>query len=191
MTNQIFQVQGPFQGTSSASGRVQKLNHEQVEWELNELTARKEAEDKNQDYDRVKALETQADVADKMDAAKRRKTKPDTGLLALRQCPCDKDEGCRWEEQFYPGADTLIQGSHYPTDGALDKLSEDVRKQMKKRDQYHRRRMFDVDAPIDFINERNRRFNHKLERYFGKYTEDIKEDLREEQLSRRSLTAVV
>lgn len=48
---------------------------------------------------------------------------------------------------------------------------------MTKRDQYHRRRMVDPDAPIDFINERNRKFNHKLERYFGKYTEDIKEDL--------------
>ena len=48
---------------------------------------------------------------------------------------------------------------------------------VKKRDEYHRRRMFDPDAPIDFINERNRKFNHKLERYYGKYTEDIKEDL--------------
>lgn len=52
--------------------------------------------------------------------------------------------------------------------------------------------MFDPDAPIDFINERNRfvvrvtyvmkivlfrKFNHKLERYYGKYTADIKEDL--------------
>jgi pre-mRNA-splicing factor SYF2 len=48
---------------------------------------------------------------------------------------------------------------------------------MKKRDGYHRRRMFDPDAPIDFINERNRKFNNKLERYYGKYTADIKEDL--------------
>lgn len=48
---------------------------------------------------------------------------------------------------------------------------------MQKRDQFHRRRTVDPDAPIDFINERNRKFNNKLERFFGKYTEDIKEDL--------------
>lgn len=48
---------------------------------------------------------------------------------------------------------------------------------MKKRDQYHRRRMFDPDSEINYINERNRKFNQKLERFYGKYTEDIKEDL--------------
>ncbi|KAI1730910.1 SYF2 splicing factor domain-containing protein [Ditylenchus destructor] len=191
-----------------------KLNHEQVveedrlsklpknfeakrkrqEWELHEMTARKEAEEKNLDYDRIKALETQADIADKLDAAKRRKTKPDTGFASYEQMSMRQYERLTnsvkpdlesyskmkevvGEEQFYPSADTLIQGSHYPTDNALNKLSDDVRKQMKKRDQYHRRRMFDPEAPIDFINERNRRFNQKLERYFGKYTEDIKEDL--------------
>ena len=71
----------------------------------------------------------------------------------------------------------MIHGSHYPTKTALDKLSSDVKGQMKKRDQYHRRRMFDPDAPIDYINERNRKFNKKLDRFYGKYTEDIKEDL--------------
>lgn len=48
---------------------------------------------------------------------------------------------------------------------------------MQKRDEFHRRRTLDPDAPIDFINERNRKFNSKLERFFGKYTEDIKDDL--------------
>lgn len=47
----------------------------------------------------------------------------------------------------------------------------------KKRDQYHRRRMFDPDAPIDYINERNRKFNQKLDRFYDKYTEDLKADL--------------
>ena len=33
------------------------------------------------------------------------------------------------EEQFYPTANTLVQGSYYPTDKALDRLSEDVHNQ--------------------------------------------------------------
>uniref|UniRef100_A0A0M3HGY5 Pre-mRNA-splicing factor SYF2 n=1 Tax=Ascaris lumbricoides TaxID=6252 RepID=A0A0M3HGY5_ASCLU len=59
-------------------------------------------------------------------------------------------------DQFYPSANTLITGSHYPTDAAMEKLAEDINAQQKKREQYHRRRMFDPDAPIDYINERNR-----------------------------------
>jgi hypothetical protein len=36
----------------------------------------------------------------------------------------------RGEDQFYPSANTLIQGSHYPTDKGLDRLSEDVHNQL-------------------------------------------------------------
>lgn len=32
------------------------------------------------DFDRIKALETQVDIADKTDKAKRRKTRPDMGF---------------------------------------------------------------------------------------------------------------
>jgi pre-mRNA-splicing factor SYF2 len=191
-----------------------KLNHEQVveedrlsklprnhearrkrqEWELRDIEARQEAEERNEDYDRVKALETPADISDKLEAAKRRRIRPDTGFasyekMSLRQYDrltnsikpdlnsYHKMKEVVGEEQFYPTANTLIHGAHYPTETAMNKLAEDVRNQVKKRDQYHRRRMYDPDAPIDFINERNRKFNHKLERYYGKYTEDLKEDL--------------
>ena len=44
----------------------------------------------------------------------------------------------------------------------------------KRREQFHRRRMFDPDAPIDYINDRNKKFNQKLEKFYGKYTEDIR-----------------
>uniref|UniRef100_A0A915NW00 Pre-mRNA-splicing factor SYF2 n=1 Tax=Meloidogyne floridensis TaxID=298350 RepID=A0A915NW00_9BILA len=179
----LAQFKERFKSLHQKREESRKINHEQVveedrrsklpanfeakrrrqEWELAELEAKKKAEERGEDFERLKALDTQADVAEKMETAKRRKNNPDTGFAR--------------EEQFYPSANTLIQGSHYPTDKALDRLSEDVHNQMKKRDQYHRRRMFDPDAPIDFINERNRKFNHKLERYYGKYTSNIKEDL--------------
>ncbi|KAI6243685.1 Pre-mRNA-splicing factor SYF2 [Aphelenchoides fujianensis] len=80
-------------------------------------------------------------------------------------------------EEFYPSANTLITGSHYPTGKAMEKLVVDVNGQAKRREKYHRRRMYDADAPIDFINERNRKFNKKLERFYGDYTEDLKDDL--------------
>jgi len=32
----------------------------------------------------------------------------------------------RGDDQFYPTSNTLIAGSHYPTDAALDKLQDDI-----------------------------------------------------------------
>nr|CAD2172432.1 unnamed protein product [Meloidogyne enterolobii] len=201
----LAQFKERFKSLHQKREESRKINHEQVveedrrsklpanfeakrrrqEWELAELEAKKKAEERGEDFERLKALDTQADVAEKMETAKRRKNNPDTGFasyeaMSLRQYERQTNSikpDMEGEEQFYPSANTLIQGSHYPTDKALDRLSEDVHNQMKKRDQYHRRRMFDPDAPIDFINERNRKFNHKLERYYGKYTANIKEDL--------------
>uniref|UniRef100_A0A914EJC3 Pre-mRNA-splicing factor SYF2 n=1 Tax=Acrobeloides nanus TaxID=290746 RepID=A0A914EJC3_9BILA len=193
---------------------ARKLNHEQVveedrlsklpknfeakrrrqEWELNEIEARKEADNKGEDYDRIKALNTQADIADSLEAAKRRTTNPDKGFasyeaMSMRQYErltnnlkpnlesYEKMKEVVGDAQFYPSADTLIQGAHYPTETAMDKLAANVKEQMKTRDKYHRRRMFDPESEVNYINERNRKFNQKVERFYGKYTEDIKEDL--------------
>lgn len=48
---------------------------------------------------------------------------------------------------------------------------------ISKRAKYSRRRPFDEDADIDYINERNMKFNKKLERFYGKYTAEIKQNL--------------
>lgn len=48
---------------------------------------------------------------------------------------------------------------------------------IEKRSKYSRRRAHDDDEDIDYINERNMRFNKKLERFYGKYTGDIKQNL--------------
>ena len=63
------------------------------------------------------------------------------------------------------------------TPEALDRLASDVQAQIAKRDKYSRRRMHDDDADIDYINERNMKFNQKLERFYGKYTKEIKDNL--------------
>ncbi|GMR32354.1 hypothetical protein PMAYCL1PPCAC_02549 [Pristionchus mayeri] len=193
---------------------ARKQNHEQVveedrksklpvnyeakkarqEWELEEIEAKKKAEEEGQDYTRLKSLNTQADIADKIEAARKRKKNPDQGFadyeqMSLRQhqrltnamkpdmSGYKKMREFVGEEQFYPSADTLIQGSHYPTSSALDRMSEAANGMAKSREQYHRRRMFDPDAPIDYINEKNRKFNQKLDKYYGKYTEDLRDDI--------------
>uniref|UniRef100_A0A0R3RGV2 Pre-mRNA-splicing factor SYF2 n=1 Tax=Elaeophora elaphi TaxID=1147741 RepID=A0A0R3RGV2_9BILA len=169
------------------------LKRKRQEWELEQMELKKAAEERGEDYDRLQALKTQADLIERKEIAKRKK-KPDRGFsdyeaMTLRQYQrlsgnikpdmkaYEKMRQVIDPNEFYPGVDTLISGTHYPTDAALNKLAEDIKAQEKKRDQYHRRRMFDPDAPIDYINERNRKFNQKLDRFYDKYTEDLKSDL--------------
>uniref|UniRef100_A0A915Q216 Pre-mRNA-splicing factor SYF2 n=1 Tax=Setaria digitata TaxID=48799 RepID=A0A915Q216_9BILA len=169
------------------------LRRKRQEWELEQMELKKAAEERGEDYDRLQALKTQADLVERKEAAKKMK-RPDKGFsdyetMTLRQYQrlsgnikpdmktYEKMREVIDANEFYPGVNTLISGTHYPTDAALNKLAEDIRAQEKKRDQYHRRRMFDPDAPIDYINERNRKFNQKLDRFYDKYTEDLKSDL--------------
>jgi pre-mRNA-splicing factor SYF2 len=37
--------------------------------------------------------------------------------------------------------------------------------------------MHNDEADIDYINERNMKFNKKLERFYGQYTSEIKQNL--------------
>ena len=52
------------------------------EWELEELEGKKVATESGVDYDRVKSMNMQADIAEKLEAAKRRKKNPDTGFAS-------------------------------------------------------------------------------------------------------------
>jgi len=164
-----------------------------ADWELQEIEERKAADEEGKDYDRSKMMGMQADVVHKMNEARRRKRNPDQGFadyeaMTMRQYerltrqmkPDMKTYEAQKEimgEDFYPSTNTLIQGAHYPSKDAIDRLVEDQGKQEEKRTKFHRRRLYDPDAPIDFINERNRKFNAKIERYFGDYTEEIKQNL--------------
>lgn len=46
-----------------------------------------------------------------------------------------------------------------------------------KREKYSRRRAHNDDEDIDYINERNMKFNKKLERFYGEHTLEIKQNL--------------
>ncbi len=56
-------------------------------------------------------------------------------------------------------------------------LVGDIEKQREKRKDFSRRRAFYEEKDVDFINERNRVFNQKLQRYFDKQAADIKANL--------------
>lgn len=52
-----------------------------------------------------------------------------------------------------------------------------LKKRVEKKRGYSRRRGEKAGSDIDFINDRNMRFNRKIERFYGKYTTEIKQNL--------------
>lgn len=58
---------------------------------------------------------------------------------------------------------------------ALERLEQSVLAVAKRRKQFSRRRVFDEEADVSYINERNRIYNQKLERSFD--TREIKQNL--------------
>lgn len=80
-------------------------------------------------------------------------------------------------EAFYPTKDTIIHGIHKDSKESIDRMVDDLNTQVDKRHKFSRRRRFDDDADIDYINEKNMRFNKNLERFYGQYTTEIKQNL--------------
>ncbi|XP_004082438.1 pre-mRNA-splicing factor SYF2 [Oryzias latipes] len=163
-----------------------------LEWELAENEKKKECAARGEDYNRVKLLEITADDAERWERKKKKKN-PDTGFAGYaeaqfrqyqrltRQIRPDLEsyEKLREDsgEDFYPTSNSLIHGTHVPTKDGIDRMVEDVEKQIEKRAKYSRRRAYNDDADIDYINERNAKFNKKAERFYGKYTAEIKQNL--------------
>jgi len=164
-----------------------------VEWEEEEEQRRKAAEEKGEDYDRSKLLELGADDAERLDRKKRLKKNPDQGFSDYEQAtfrqyqrltkvmkPDPKEyvkEKNKMSEAFYPTTNTLGVTDHKDSKEAIDRMVGDLEKQIEKRGKYSRRRAHDEDADVDYINERNAKFNQKLERFYGKHTAEIKQNL--------------
>ncbi|NWT72307.1 SYF2 factor, partial [Prunella himalayana] len=83
----------------------------------------------------------------------------------------------QYGEALYPTSDSLLHGTHVPSKEGVDRMVADLEKQIEKREKYSRRRPYNDDADIDYINERNAKFNQKAERFYGKYTAEIKQNL--------------
>ncbi|KAE8258807.1 hypothetical protein A4X13_0g1438 [Tilletia indica] len=72
-------------------------------------------------------------------------------------------------------ADAFSYGTHKPNDVALERLAAHINNEHEVRENRSRKRPVDPDAEVTYINEKNRRFNEKAERFFGKYTKEIRE----------------
>ncbi|KAL7980499.1 hypothetical protein Chor_001653 [Crotalus horridus] len=133
-----------------------------LEWELKVEEKKKDCLVKGEDYERVKLLEINYAAAQLRQYQR-----------LTRQIKPDLENG----EDFFPTSNSLLHGTHVPSKEGVDKMVSDLEKQIQKREKYSRRRSYNDDADIDYINERNAKFNKKAERFYGKYTAEIKQNL--------------
>ncbi|KAJ8680360.1 hypothetical protein QAD02_016147 [Eretmocerus hayati] len=163
-----------------------------AEWIMNDEKARKEAAEKGLDYERTKLLNIDAIEAERL-SRKRKKIDPNDGFADFEQATVRqykqlikniKPDMEAYEEAkqklgpaFYGDKNTILHGLHVDKKEAIDKMVADLEKQRAKREKYSRRRMHNDDADIDYINERNAKFNQKLERFYGEHTRETKQNL--------------
>ncbi|CAG9788883.1 unnamed protein product [Diatraea saccharalis] len=165
----------------------------QAEWLLEDQQKREEAEKEGKSYDRVKLLNISAIEAERLERKKKKKN-PDQGFSTYEQATVrqynrlvknmsapdmeqyDKQKQ-KYGDAFYGGPNVIIHGMHNDRKEAVDRMVDDLEGQIAKRAKYSRRRTHNDDADIDYINERNAKFNKKLERFYGEHTAEIKQNL--------------
>lgn len=171
-------------------------NHETknkwAQYLIDKEVKKQEAAAKGLNYNRMKLLDVTAEDADKWDRMKKKKN-PDPGFSSYEDAAVRQYERLTkkfkpsmesYEKEkevmgdaFYPTKDTIIHGLHKDSDENISNMVEDLEKQIDKHSKFSRRRRYNDDADINYINERNMRFNKKLERFYGQYTAEIKQNL--------------
>ncbi|CAI9104793.1 OLC1v1003554C1 [Oldenlandia corymbosa var. corymbosa] len=82
------------------------------------------------------------------------------------------------DPEFYRDASSLQYGkAPKVSEERIDKMVQELKDREEKRNTFSRRRRYREEKDIDSINDRNEHFNKKIERAFGKYTLEIKNNL--------------
>uniref|UniRef100_A0A2K6GR45 Pre-mRNA-splicing factor SYF2 n=1 Tax=Propithecus coquereli TaxID=379532 RepID=A0A2K6GR45_PROCO len=147
------------EGPLTAAEELASQKREQRLRKFRELHLKRECAARGEDYEKVKLLEISAEDAERWERKKKRKN-PDLGF---------SDYAAAQLRQYH-----RLTKQIKPDMEAYERQRE---KQIEKRDKYSRRRPYNDDADIDYINERNAKFNKKAERFYGKYTAEIKQNL--------------
>ncbi|CAK7329472.1 unnamed protein product [Dovyalis caffra] len=82
------------------------------------------------------------------------------------------------DPEFYRQASSLQYGkAPKASEDKVERMVKELTDRDEKRKSFSRRRRFRDEKDIDSINDRNEHFNKKIERAFGKYTLEIKNNL--------------
>ena len=87
-----------------------------------------------------------------------------------RVLPFDKD---LYDDEMENG----ISKNKIQNDIKKELLGNDMKQQIEKRSQFSRRRPILEEDEVDYINERNQKYNRKLHRFFGKESKEVKNNM--------------
>ncbi|KAL7673170.1 hypothetical protein ACOME3_008038 [Neoechinorhynchus agilis] len=183
--------------------RLSKLprNHERKQERLENRKQmeekKKEAEDAGIDFERLRNLDYSAEECDRWNRRLKRNARNDQSCdfedYTMRQyhgytkkCRTSIDmeqyelmKSKMRSTDFYPSADNLNHWTHRPKKEDIDRLTNELNKQAMRRVKslVRRRGITNINGDIDYINEKNRVFNETVERFYGTYTAEIKQNL--------------
>ncbi|XP_076894967.1 uncharacterized protein LOC143547422 [Bidens hawaiensis] len=109
------------------------------------------------------------------------KTLYDAHKKRTKKIDVDLEEYNKMKEadpEFYREASSLQYGkAPKVSEDKIERMVKELRDKDEKRAAFSRRRKFHEEKDIDSINDRNEHFNKKIERAFGRYTLEIKNNL--------------
>ena len=170
------------------------IRKEKADWLVKDKERRDAVEEKGLDYDRVKLLSVSAMDQERVDKIKKRNKKVgSTGFADYEQQTAQQYQRLiksmptkdleRYNQQketigesFYT-SNPVMEGNRKDPKDAIDSMVKDLDNQIERRKKFSRRRLHNDEADIDYINEKNKRLNKKLSRFYDEYTKEIKESL--------------
>ncbi|CAG9807122.1 unnamed protein product [Chironomus riparius] len=170
-----------------------EIRKQKADWLIKDKANREAIEEKGLDYDRVKLLNVSALDQDRIERIKKKRKVGDQGFAdyetqtarqyqrLIKQMPPKNiqlynDQKESYGEEYY-SSNPILEGKAKDSKEAVKRMVDDLEEQANKRKNFSRRRMHNDEADIDYINEKNARLNKKLDRYYGEYTKEIKQNL--------------
>lgn len=80
-------------------------------------------------------------------------------------------------ENLYRDVNTFAYADHKPSEDAIDRVIGRLNVDLDRRSKRSRERKNEDDGDVTYINESNKHFNKKLERYLHAHTQDIRDNL--------------
>jgi pre-mRNA-splicing factor SYF2 len=161
--------------------------------EAQDLLMEKELNGQGIDVERVKNLKYSIEETEKWnEKLMEKEERKDSGFTDFAQVAAKKYRKTikdfkpnlkEYEEQktsagFYRDANDLQYGTgQKPNRQQLQRLTQEIENQNITRGKFSKRRAYNDNDEVTFINERNMRFNKKVNRAYDKYTTEIKANL--------------
>lgn len=76
-------------------------------------------------------------------------------------------------ESLYRDVNSFVYADHKPSEEAIDRVIGQLNADLDRRAKRSRVRL-EEEGEVNYINDKNKQFNRKLDRYFDRYTQEIR-----------------